>query len=45
MMIFYKVRLRYLLFSNNGSKVKVKLSFCFSLTEYQAMKAYWGVEV
>jgi hypothetical protein len=26
-------------------KVKVKLSLCRFLTEYDAMKAYWGMEV
>jgi len=26
-------------------KAKVELSLCFLLTEYHAMKAYWGMEV
>jgi biotin synthase-related radical SAM superfamily protein len=32
---FHKVQTR-------NSKVKVKLSLCFHLTEHHAMKAYWG---
>jgi hypothetical protein len=27
------------------TKVKVKFSLCFILTEHQAMQAYWGVEL
>jgi hypothetical protein len=28
-----------------SGRVKVKLSLCFFLTEHNATKAYWGVEV
>jgi hypothetical protein len=32
-------------YASGGGEVKVKLSLCFYITQHNAMKAYWGMEV